>query len=40
MLSTKRNLSSPPTPIGDVAKYAHEPVIEQTVPTADRMLAR
>ena len=28
MLSTKRNLSSPPTPIGDVAKYAHEPVIE------------
>ena len=37
MLSTKRNLSSPPTPIGDVAKYTHEPVIEQTVPVADRL---
>jgi hypothetical protein len=37
MLSTKRNLSSPPTPIGDVEKYVHEPVIEQTVPASERV---
>ena len=37
MLSTKRNLSSPPTPIGDVTKYAHEPVIQETVPASERL---
>ncbi len=37
MLSTKRNLSTPPTPIGDVHKYTHAPVIEQTVPASERL---
>jgi hypothetical protein len=36
MLSTKRNLSSPPTPLGDVKQYVHAPVIDQTVPEAER----
>jgi len=37
MLSTKRNLSSPPTPIGDVHKYRHAPVINETIPLDQRL---
>ncbi len=36
IISTRRNLSSPPTPIGEVDEYVHEPIIEQSVPEADR----
>ena len=36
MLSTRRNLSSPPTPIGDQAGYAHEPGTAEVVPPAER----
>lgn len=37
MLSTKRNLSSPPTPIGDVHQYRHTPVINETILPAQRL---
>jgi hypothetical protein len=37
MLSTRRNLSSPPTPIGDHATYKHEPETANTVPGAERV---
>jgi hypothetical protein len=37
IISTRRNLSSPPTPIGEVAEYLHEPVIDRIVPEADRI---
>ncbi len=37
IISTKRNLSSPPTPIGDVNAYVHEPIIDQIVPVAKRV---
>ena len=37
MLSTKRNLSSPPTPIGKVEEYAHNPVINAPVAAGDRI---
>jgi hypothetical protein len=37
IISTTRNLSSPPTPIGEVDEYVHEPIIEQTVPEAKRV---
>lgn len=37
MLSTRRNLSSPPTPIGDITKYHHEPGIAEVVPPAERV---
>ena len=36
MLSTRRNLSSPPTPIGDHANYKHEPDTANIVPPAER----
>jgi hypothetical protein len=38
MLSTKRNLSSPPTPIGDVnEKDNHDPAFTATVPAEERV---
>lgn len=36
IVSTRRNLSSPPTPIGPVSGYVHADIIDQTVPEADR----
>jgi len=36
IISTRRNLSSPPTPIGDVDAYVHDPVIDRAVPPAKR----
>ncbi len=36
IISTARNLSSPPTPIGDVDEYVHEPIIDQVVPAEER----
>ena len=37
IISTRRNLSSPPTPIGEVGEFAYDPVIAQTVPQAERV---
>jgi hypothetical protein len=37
IISTKRNLSSPPTPIGEDLNYAHDPVISEIVPEAERL---
>jgi hypothetical protein len=37
MLSTKRNLSSPPTPFGDVHEFQHDPDLERTVAPAERV---
>jgi len=37
IISTKRNLSSPPTPIGDDLEYPHDPAIEEIVPPEDRV---
>lgn len=37
IISTSRNLSSPPTPIGEVDEYVHEPNIDQVVPEAERL---
>ena len=37
VVSTRRNLSSPPTPIGDDLEYPHNPVIDQTVPVSERL---
>jgi hypothetical protein len=37
MLSTKRNLSGPPTPIGDVNVFQHDPDLAQPIPPAERM---
>jgi hypothetical protein len=36
ILSTRRNLSSPPTPIGDVFTYQRDPDFTRTVPVAER----
>lgn len=36
-LSTKRNLSGPPTPIGDVNEFKHDPDLAQPVPLEQRM---
>lgn len=36
MLSTKRNLSNPPTPFGDITTYHHEPGVADIVPPAER----
>jgi hypothetical protein len=36
IVSTKRNLSSPPTPIGDVDAYVHDPIIERAVAPSKR----
>lgn len=37
MLSTKRNLSGPPTPIGEIEKYAPDPVLNVVVPLSERI---
>ncbi|MGH8150477.1 MAG: hypothetical protein ACRETB_10970 [Steroidobacteraceae bacterium] len=37
VLSTRRNLSGPPTPIGEVQGFTHDPVLARPVPAADRM---
>ncbi|MEO6388156.1 MAG: hypothetical protein ABIT16_00775 [Croceibacterium sp.] len=37
IISTARNLSSPPTPIGSIDEYRHDPFINQVVPMADRV---
>ena len=37
IISTKRNLSSPPTPIGDVDDFTFDPIIDQVVPQAERV---
>lgn len=37
IISTARNLSSPPTPIGEVDEYVHEPIIDQLVPEDQRV---
>jgi hypothetical protein len=37
IISTKRNLSSPPTPIGDHTAYVHDPVINEVVPVERRL---
>lgn len=39
IISTKRNLSAPPTPIGEVKEYVHEPELFETIP-ADQRLPR
>jgi hypothetical protein len=36
VISTRRNLSSPPTPIGELAGYVHDPVIEEATPPERR----
>jgi hypothetical protein len=36
MLSTRRNLSGPPTPIGDIDSFRHEPGVADVVPVAER----
>jgi hypothetical protein len=37
MLSTRRGVSSPPTPFGDVTKYAHDPQMSQTLQPSERV---
>jgi len=37
VISTRRNLSSPPTPIGDAEQYMHDPVISTPVPIEQRL---
>ena len=37
IVSTRRNLSSPPTPIGPVEGFAHDPDLERAVPEGERM---
>ena len=37
ILSTKRNLSAPPTPIGDVEKYQQDPSFYVTIPPEQRL---
>lgn len=32
IISTRRNLSSPPTPIGEVGDYVHDPIIKRPAP--------
>jgi hypothetical protein len=36
IVSTKRNLSGPPTPIGDVHEFKHDPDLARPVPPAER----
>jgi hypothetical protein len=36
ILSTRRTLSSPPTPIGNILEYVHEPVINEATPADAR----
>ncbi len=37
VISTKRNLSAPPTPIGPIEGFTHEPDLERPIPKAERM---
>jgi hypothetical protein len=37
IVSTKRNLSGPPTPIGDVREFKHDPDLAQSIPPAQRL---
>ncbi len=37
IISTRRNLSGPPTPIGEVQDFKHDPDLAQAVPAAERM---
>jgi hypothetical protein len=37
IISTRRNLSGPPTPIGEVKDFKHDPDLAQPVPAAERM---
>ncbi len=37
IISTKRNLSSPPTPIGDHLAYEHDPLINEIIPVERRL---
>ncbi|HEU4623756.1 MAG TPA: hypothetical protein VFS52_03270 [Steroidobacteraceae bacterium] len=37
MISTRRNLSGPPTPIGDIDTFQHEPGVADVVPPAERV---
>jgi hypothetical protein len=37
IVSTRRNLSGPPTPIGDVREFRHDPDLERSVPPAERV---
>ena len=37
MLSTKRNLSGPPTPIGDVREFKRDPDLARAVPQSERV---
>ena len=37
VISTKRNLSAPPTPIGSVEGYSHDPDLAMPVPAGERM---
>jgi hypothetical protein len=37
IVSTKRNLSGPPTPIGEVSEFRHDPDLERPVPPAERV---
>jgi hypothetical protein len=36
IISTRRNLSSPPTPIGEVDEYVHDPIIAEAIAPAER----
>ena len=37
MLSTRRNLSNPPTPFGEISAYKHEPGVADIVPPNERV---
>lgn len=37
VISTRRNLSGPPTPIADSLEYEHDPVINEIVPVDERL---
>lgn len=37
VISTRRNLSSPPTPIGEVDEYVHDPIIAKHSPPRERI---
>ena len=37
VISTRRNLSSPPTPIGEVDDYVHDPIIGEHSPSDERI---
>lgn len=36
IVSTRRNLSGPPTPIGEVREFRHDPDLDRSVPPAER----